>query len=166
MMIFVGLLALGLAYAWRNGHLDWIKSKQEITDFKSPGPKELYKKINERYPVNNDQQKISIPVANRKIHRHLPTKNRSAIKWPDHYQNRQPFQLVAISSLFPMTFGIACCAIEFMSTGTAPYDMDRLGMVPRPTPRQSDVILLPAPLLLKWPIAFVVSMNKWRSLAT
>jgi len=49
MMIFVGLLALGLAYAWRNGHLDWIKSKQEISDFKSPVPKELYKKINERY---------------------------------------------------------------------------------------------------------------------
>jgi NADH-quinone oxidoreductase subunit A len=49
MMIFVGMLALGLAYAWRNGHLDWIKSKQEITDFKSPVPKELYKKINERY---------------------------------------------------------------------------------------------------------------------
>jgi NADH-quinone oxidoreductase subunit A len=49
MMIFIGLLALGLAYAWRNGHLDWIKSKPEITDFKSPVPKELYDKINERY---------------------------------------------------------------------------------------------------------------------
>lgn len=49
MMIFVGLLALGLAYAWKNGHLDWIKSKQETSDFKSPVPKELYKKINERY---------------------------------------------------------------------------------------------------------------------
>jgi NADH-quinone oxidoreductase subunit A len=49
MMIFVGLLALGLAYAWKNGHLDWIKSKQELSDFKSPVPKELYKKINERY---------------------------------------------------------------------------------------------------------------------
>ena len=49
MLIFIGLLALGLAYAWRNGHLDWIKSKQEISDFKSPVPKELYDKINERY---------------------------------------------------------------------------------------------------------------------
>lgn len=49
MMIFVGLLALGLAYAWRNGHLDWIKSRQEMSDFKSPVPKDLYKKINERY---------------------------------------------------------------------------------------------------------------------
>ena len=49
MLIFVGLLALGLAYAWRNGHLDWIKSKPEVKDFKSPVPKGFYDKINERY---------------------------------------------------------------------------------------------------------------------
>ena len=49
MLIFVGLLALGLAYAWKNGHLDWIKGKPVVTDFKSPVPKELYKKINEQY---------------------------------------------------------------------------------------------------------------------
>ncbi|MEJ0030263.1 MAG: NADH-quinone oxidoreductase subunit A [Bacteroidota bacterium] len=49
MMIFVGLLALGLAYAWKNGHLDWIKSKPEVNDFKSPVPRNLYDKINERY---------------------------------------------------------------------------------------------------------------------
>ena len=49
MIIFIGLLALGLAYAWRNGHLDWIKSKPQIGEFKSPVPKEIYKEINERY---------------------------------------------------------------------------------------------------------------------
>ncbi|HEX8059288.1 MAG TPA: NADH-quinone oxidoreductase subunit A [Cyclobacteriaceae bacterium] len=49
MLIFVGLLALGLAYAWRNGHLDWVKSKPGVTDFKSPVPRQLYEKINERY---------------------------------------------------------------------------------------------------------------------
>jgi len=49
MLIFVGLLALGLAYAWKNGHLDWIKSKPQVSDYKSPVPKELYDKINERY---------------------------------------------------------------------------------------------------------------------
>ena len=49
MLIFVGLLALGLAYAWKNGHLDWIKSKPEVSDFKSPVPRDLYEKINERY---------------------------------------------------------------------------------------------------------------------
>jgi len=50
MVIFIGLLALGLAYAWKQGHLDWIQPKQEISEFKSPVPKELYKKINEQYP--------------------------------------------------------------------------------------------------------------------
>lgn len=49
MMIFVGLLALGLVYAWKNGHLDWIRPSPRITEFKSPVPPEVYKKINERY---------------------------------------------------------------------------------------------------------------------
>ena len=49
MIVFICLLALGLAYAWKHGHLDWIKSKPQVTDFKSPVPKELYKKINEQY---------------------------------------------------------------------------------------------------------------------
>jgi NADH-quinone oxidoreductase subunit A len=49
MIIFIGLLALGLAYAWKHGHLDWIQAKQQVSDFKSPVPKELYKKVNERY---------------------------------------------------------------------------------------------------------------------
>ncbi|MFN6944688.1 MAG: NADH-quinone oxidoreductase subunit A, partial [Cytophagaceae bacterium] len=47
--LFVAILALGLAYAWVKGHLDWIKPKQEVSDFKSPVPGALYNKINERY---------------------------------------------------------------------------------------------------------------------
>jgi len=49
MVIFIVLLALGLAYAWMNGHLDWVKPKQKLKDFASPVPKQLYNKINERY---------------------------------------------------------------------------------------------------------------------
>jgi NADH-quinone oxidoreductase subunit B len=54
-----------------------------------------------------------------------------------------------LSSLFPMTFGLACCAIEFMSTGTQPYDMDRFGMAPRATPRQSDVMIIAGTVTFK-----------------
>lgn len=54
-----------------------------------------------------------------------------------------------LSSLFPMTFGIACCAIEFMSTGTTPYDMDRFGMAPRATPRQADVMIVAGTVTFK-----------------
>ena len=38
------------------------------------------------------------------------------------------------SSLWPMTFGLACCAIEMMATGASRYDMDRFGLIPRASP--------------------------------
>ncbi len=46
------------------------------------------------------------------------------------------------SSLWPMTFGIACCAIEMMGAGASHNDLDRFGMVFRATPRQSDVMIV------------------------
>lgn len=49
MIIFIAVLALGLAYAWVKGHLNWMRSEQQTQDFKSPVPKVLYDKINERY---------------------------------------------------------------------------------------------------------------------
>ncbi len=48
------------------------------------------------------------------------------------------------SSVWPMTFGIACCAIEMMAVYAATFDLDRYGAgVPRATPRQSDLIIVP-----------------------
>ncbi|MCB9480576.1 MAG: NADH-quinone oxidoreductase subunit NuoB [Desulfobacteraceae bacterium] len=47
------------------------------------------------------------------------------------------------NSLWPMTFGIACCAIEMMSVGMARFDASRYGAeVFRPSPRQSDVMIV------------------------
>lgn len=47
------------------------------------------------------------------------------------------------NSLWPLTFGIACCAIEMMSAGCARYDLSRFGAeVFRPSPRQSDVMIV------------------------
>lgn len=48
MFIFVAILALGLAYAWAKGFLDWVKPHVERPEFKSPVPKALYKQLNER----------------------------------------------------------------------------------------------------------------------
>jgi NADH-quinone oxidoreductase subunit A len=48
-LIFVIILVVGLAYAWVNGHLDWLKSEPNKTSFKSVVPKELYEKLNEKY---------------------------------------------------------------------------------------------------------------------
>ena len=45
-------------------------------------------------------------------------------------------------SLWPMTFGLACCAVEMMHAGAARYDLDRFGIVFRPSPRQSDLMIM------------------------
>jgi NADH-quinone oxidoreductase subunit B len=51
--------------------------------------------------------------------------------------------LARANSLWPMTFGLACCAIEMMAAGASRFDLDRLGAgVFRPSPRQSDVMIV------------------------
>ena len=48
-----------------------------------------------------------------------------------------------LNSVWPMTFGLACCAIEMMATGMSRFDLDRFGMGAfRPTPRQSDLMIV------------------------
>jgi NADH:ubiquinone oxidoreductase subunit B-like Fe-S oxidoreductase len=48
-----------------------------------------------------------------------------------------------------MTFGLACCAVEMMHSGAARYDLDRFGIVFRPSPRQSDVMIVAGTLTNK-----------------
>ncbi len=52
-------------------------------------------------------------------------------------------------SLWPMTFGLACCAVEMMHTSASRYDMDRFGFLFRPSPRQSDVMIVAGTLTNK-----------------
>ena len=52
-------------------------------------------------------------------------------------------------SLHWMTFGLACCAVEMMQTGASRYDLDRFGVVFRPSPRQSDVMIVAGTLTNK-----------------
>src|SRR5687768_1343763 len=52
-------------------------------------------------------------------------------------------------SLWPMTFGLACCAVEMMQAAASRYDMDRFGVVFRPSPRQSDVMIVAGTLCNK-----------------
>ena len=52
-------------------------------------------------------------------------------------------------SLWPVSFGLACCAVEMMHASTNRYDLDRFGMFYRPTPRQSDVMIVAGTLCNK-----------------
>ena len=52
-------------------------------------------------------------------------------------------------SLWPMTFGLACCAVEMMQTSMPRYDLERFGAAPRASPRQSDVMIVAGTLTNK-----------------
>jgi NADH-quinone oxidoreductase subunit B len=48
-----------------------------------------------------------------------------------------------------MQFGLACCAIEMMGAFSSGYDMDRFGMIPRASPRQSDLMIISGTVTFK-----------------
>ena len=52
-------------------------------------------------------------------------------------------------SLWYLTFGLACCAVEMMHTAAARYDFDRFGMLPRASPRQADLMIIAGTLTNK-----------------
>jgi len=52
-------------------------------------------------------------------------------------------------SLWPMSFGLACCAVEMMHCAASRYDLDRFGIIFRPSPRQSDVMIVAGTLCNK-----------------
>ena len=54
-----------------------------------------------------------------------------------------------LSSIWPMGFGLACCAIEMMASGASRYDLDRMGVIFRPSPRQSDLMIVAGTVTLK-----------------
>jgi len=60
------------------------------------------------------------------------------------------FNWARLSSLWPLTFGLACCAIEMIASTTSRFDMARFGAeVFRPSPRQSDLMIVSGTVTLK-----------------
>ena len=58
-------------------------------------------------------------------------------------------QWARTGSLWPMAFGLACCAVEMMHAASSRYDLDRFGVVFRPSPRQSDLMIVSGTLCNK-----------------
>ena len=52
-------------------------------------------------------------------------------------------------SLYPLTFGLACCAVEMMHSTVSRYDFDRFGIIFRATPRQADLVIVAGTLTYK-----------------
>ena len=52
MLTFVGILVVGLAYAWKKGYLDWVKPRAHIPTVETPVPTSMYEKLNQKYANN------------------------------------------------------------------------------------------------------------------
>lgn len=90
-------------------------------------------------------------IANKKDLNELLLKNKNDF-------NNQGFLLTNINkminwarsgSIWPLTFGLACCAVEMMHTAASKYDLERYGVMFRPSPRQADVIIVAGTLVNK-----------------
>ena len=75
--------------------------------------------------------------------------NRSPVPGVITAKAEELFAMARKSSLWALTFGLACCAIEMMSTYMAHHDFDRFGVVTWPSPRQSDVMIVAGTVVKK-----------------
>ena len=84
--------------------------------------------------IDNDQE-ISLAGFNNKGY--ILTTVKDVINWS------------RTGSLYWMTFGLACCAVEMMHTSIPRYDLERFGAIPRGSPRQSDLMIVAGTLTNK-----------------
>eukprot|EP00800_Vazella_pourtalesii_P000121 TRINITY_DN10132_c5_g1_i1.p1 TRINITY_DN10132_c5_g1~~TRINITY_DN10132_c5_g1_i1.p1 ORF type:complete len:222 (+),score=49.86 TRINITY_DN10132_c5_g1_i1:58-723(+) len=111
----------------------------------------LISSTRESYSTQNKEVSVNVP-------RHLPGGPVTKLKPGKKFDNAAEFVLTKVeevfnwaraNSLWPMTFGLACCAVEMMHAAAARYDLDRFGIVFRATPRQSDVMIVAGTLTNK-----------------
>ncbi|KAF8608817.1 NADH-ubiquinone oxidoreductase 20 kDa subunit [Ceratobasidium sp. AG-I] len=108
---------------------------QPVTDFSAPPPIANPPTPSTKLAQRASNQ-LSLETPNNKVEYALSTLDKIA-NWA-----RQ-------GSMWPMTFGLACCAVEMMHMAAARYDQDRLGVVFRASPRQSDIMIVAGTLTNK-----------------
>ncbi|KAG9103266.1 hypothetical protein FRC06_011557 [Ceratobasidium sp. 370] len=126
-------------YAFRSLHTSSSRQLADhnapITDFSAPAPIANPPTPPTRLAQHGSNQ-LSLETPNNKVEYVLSTLDKIA-NWA-----RQ-------GSMWPMTFGLACCAVEMMHMAAARYDQDRLGVVFRASPRQSDIMIVAGTLTNK-----------------
>ncbi|KAB5596044.1 NADH dehydrogenase (ubiquinone) Fe-S protein 7 [Ceratobasidium theobromae] len=110
-------------------------NNHQVTDFSAPPPLPNPPTPPTRLAQHGSNQ-LSLETPNNKVEYVLSTLDKIA-NWA-----RQ-------GSMWPMTFGLACCAVEMMHMAAARYDQDRLGVVFRASPRQSDIMIVAGTLTNK-----------------
>ena len=121
MMVFLGILVVGFAYEWKKGA--WTGNERGTG--RTGGQ------------AQQGAKDIGMGIEGVLKEGFVTTSLDTVINWSK------------TGSLWPMTFGLACCAIEMMHAGAARYDIDRFGMLFRPSPRQSDLMIVAGTLCNK-----------------
>jgi len=127
--------------AVRTANLFWLTTRRNLVSSRVALPS-VWRTL---YTVANDQKKEDVQVTSLvQSTRAVSSKGEYAISKVDDLVN-----WARRSSLWPMTFGLACCAVEMMHFAAPRYDMDRFGVVFRASPRQSDVMIVAGTLTNK-----------------
>lgn len=104
-----------------------------------------------RYSLSEQTSRLPLSVTG-KVKREVPLPSQEEKKGVMQYALTTLDQITnwaRQSSLWPMTFGLACCAVEMMHLSAPRYDQDRLGIIFRASPRQSDVMIVAGTLTNK-----------------
>ncbi len=117
-VVFFLILVVGYIYVWRKGVLDW--GPEHDPDYVHPPPRDLRSSRDTNMGLETEYE---IPV--------LTTNVEKLVQWARR------------SAIWPVTFGLACCAIEMMAMSCGRYDIARFGAeVFRGSPRQSDLMII------------------------
>lgn len=119
-----------------------LEESQPLTLFK---PLEWSRGEKGHFVDSTERGEVSEGVGNRPASNSLP----SGVPGVITAKIDQLAALARKNSLWTLTFGLACCAIEMMSTHMAHHDLDRFGIVTWPSPRQSDVMIVAGTVVKK-----------------